>query len=167
MDLGKFRNWLISYNKQRLSSKTVAVRFKNEGLYLETPRFDFTNTPGTQVQNAAGLINIANSFKVNQDNNTNYGAVAANAAANRIANDSTWMQQAGGIISAKHTAETNEKIHKWKLQAMKKDAQEKANKQVGGSIGSLIGGGLGLAIGGPMGAAVGSKLGGGIGSMFG
>ena len=145
----------------------MAVRFKNEGLYLETPRFDFTSTPSTQAQNAAGLVNIANSFKTNQENNTNYGAVAANAAANRIAKDATWMQQAGGIISAKHTAETNEKIHKWKLDALKSAAKEKANKQVGGSIGSLIGGGLGLAIGGPMGGALGSKLGGGIGSMFG
>lgn len=145
----------------------MAVRFKNEGLYLETPRFDFTNTPGTNAQNAAGIVNIANSFKTNQENNTNYGAVAANAAANRISKDATWMQQAGAIIGEKHTAETNEQIHKWKLDALKSQAREQASQKMGSSIGSLIGGGLGLVAGGPMGAALGSKLGGGIGGLFG
>lgn len=145
----------------------MAIRFQDRGLSLEAPKFDYTNTPSSQAQNAAGLINIANSFNKSQENNSDYGSIAANAAANRIAKDATWLQQAGGIIGAKYTAETNEKIHDMELAAMKSAAREQAGDQIGKSIGGLLGGGIGLLAGGPTGAALGSKLGSGLGGMFG
>ena len=134
---------------------------------LTPPKFNYQNAPSSQAQNAAGLVNIANSFATNRKNGVDWGSMAANGARNRIEKDTAFLQEAGATLAEKHTTDTMEEIHKLKLKTMKDQARQQASKSIAGSIGSIVGMGAGFALGGPMGAGIGSKLGSVAGGMFG
>ena len=145
----------------------MAINFQNGGLRLEAPKFDYTNTPMSQAQNAAGLVNIANSFKTNQNNSPKWGTLAANGEANRIAEDAAWMTQAGNILGTKYAADKAEEINDMRLAAAISGAEDDARKSIFSSVGQIVGGGIGLVAGGPLGGAAGSRIGGTLGGMIG
>ena len=141
------------------------------GSQLQLSNIDL-RTPADQTANAAGLTNLAETFRTLRSNDPDVGAILNNKVALNAQREALESSFKTGLEIQDMKNKADLDIFKDSLKAQRALARAKAQKAKGGLIGGGVGaaiGGIGLATGivGPLAIPIGLAAGGTIGKMFG